>query len=229
MTGLILSLLVSIYGVFLLAKEYPKSFSPTLLSLQSNSEKNLFLGIISVSLLLFLSVQLLLIFLLLLFIQKNTFGSGIFTYNPKFRKKEICNWTQSFVKIWCVIFVFSTISHLMLIEFPVQDIVNKLKNEHFENKVLIIISVLFIAPLTEEIVFRKFLYRSIKKYLGAGISAMVSSLLFSLVHFSISSFMVLFLLGLFFCYYYEKHKTICAPVWIHFNFNLFSTILILIR
>ena len=229
MTGLILSLLVSIYGVFLLAKEYPKSFSPTLLSLQSNSEKNLTLGIISVSLLLFLSVQLLLIFLLLLFIQKNTFGSGIFTYNPKFRKKEICNWTQSFVKIWCVIFVFSTISHLMLIEFPVQDIVNKLKNEHFENKVLIIISVLFIAPLTEEIVFRKFLYRSIKKYLGAGISAMVSSLLFSLVHFSISSFMVLFLLGLFFCYYYEKHKTICAPVWIHFNFNLFSTMLILIR
>jgi membrane protease YdiL (CAAX protease family) len=229
MTGLILSLLVSIYGVFLLAKEYPKSFSPTLLSLQSNSEKNLTLGIISVSLLLFLSVQLLLIFLLLLFIQKNTFGSGIFIYNPKFRKKEICNWTQSFVKIWCVIFVFSTISHLMLIEFPVQDIVNKLKNEHFENKVLIIISVLFIAPLTEEIVFRKFLYRSIKKYLGAGISAMVSSLLFSLVHFSISSFMVLFLLGLFFCYYYEKHKTICAPVWIHFNFNLFSTILILIR
>jgi len=229
MTGLILSLLVSIYGVFLLAKEYPKSFSPTLLSLQSNSEKNLTLGIISVSLLLFLSVQLLLIFLLLLFIQKNTFGSGIFIYNPKFRKKEICNWTQSFVKIWCVIFVFSTISHLMLIEFPVQDIVNKLKNEHFENKVLIIISVLFIAPLTEEIVFRKFLYRSIKKYLGAGISAMVSSLLFSLVHFSISSFIVLFLLGLFFCYYYEKHKTICAPVWIHFNFNLFSTILILIR
>jgi len=229
MTGLILSLLVSIYGVFLLAKEYPKSFSPTLLSLQSNSEKNLTLGIISVSLLLFLSVQLLLIFLLLLFIQKNTFGSGIFIYNPKFRKKEICNWTQSFVKIWCVIFVFSTISHLMLIEFPVQDIVNKLKNEHFENKVLIIISVLFIAPLTEEIVFRKFLYRSIKKYLGAGISAMVSSLLFSLVHFSISSFMVLFLLGLFFCYYYEKHKTICAPVWIHFNFNLFSTMLILIR
>ena len=229
MTGLILSLLVSIYGVFLLAKEYPKSFSPTLLSLQSNSEKNLTLGIISVSLLLFLSVQLLLIFLLLLFIQKNTFGSGIFIYNPKFRKKEICNWTQSFVKIWCVIFVFSTISHLMLIEFPVQDVVNKLKNEHFENKVLIIISVLFIAPLTEEIVFRKFLYRSIKKYLGAGISAMVSSLLFSLVHFSISSFMVLFLLGLFFCYYYEKHKTICAPVWIHFNFNLFSTMLILIR
>jgi len=229
MTGLILSLLVSIYGVFLLAKEYPKSFSPTLLSLQSNSEKNLTLGIISVSLLLFLSIQLLLIFLLLLFIQKNTFGSGIFIYNPKFRKKEICNWTQSFVKIWCVIFVFSTISHLMLIEFPVQDVVNKLKNEHFENKVLIIISVLFIAPLTEEIVFRKFLYRSIKKYLGAGISAMVSSLLFSLVHFSISSFMVLFLLGLFFCYYYEKHKTICAPVWIHFNFNLFSTMLILIR
>ena len=229
MTGLILSLLVSIYGVFLLAKEYPKSFSPTLLSLQSNSEKNLTLGIISVSLLLFLSVQLLLIFLLLLFIQKNTFGSGIFIYNPKFRKKEICNWTQSFVKIWCVIFVFSTISHLMLIEFPVQDVVNKLKNEHFENKVLIIISVLFIAPLTEEIVFRKFLYRSIKKYLGAGMSAMVSSLLFSLVHFSISSFTVLFLLGLFFCYYYEKHKTICAPVWIHFNFNLFSTMLILIR
>ena len=229
MTGLILSLLVSIYGVFLLAKDYPKSFSPTLLSLQSNSEKNLTLGIISVLVLLFLSNQLLLILLLLLFLQKNTFGANKFIYNQQFGIEKICNWTQSFVKIWCVIFVFSTISHLMLIEFPVQDVVNKLKNEHFENKVLIIISVLFIAPLTEEIVFRKFLYRSIKKYLGAGMSAMVSSLLFSLVHFSISSFMVLFLLGLFFCYYYEKHKTICAPVWIHFNFNLFSTMLILIR
>ena len=229
MTGLILSLLVTIYGVFLLAKEYPKSFSPTLLSLQSNSEKNLTLGIISVLLLLFLNNQLLLIFLLLLFIQKNTFGSDKFIYNRNFIIKGICNWTQSFAKIWCIIFVFSTISYLMLIEFPVQDIVNKLKNENFENKVLIIISVLFIAPLTEEIVFRKFLYRSLKKYLGAGMSAMVSSLIFSLVHFSIFSFMVLFLLGLFFCYYYEKHKTICAPVWIHFNFNLFSTILILIR
>jgi membrane protease YdiL (CAAX protease family) len=229
MTGLILSLLVSIYGVFLLAKEYPKSFSPTLLSLQSNSEKNLTLGIISVLFLLFLNNQLLLIFLLLLFIQKNTFGSDKFIYNRNFIIKGICNWTQSFAKIWCIIFVFSTISYLMLIEFPVQDIVNKLKNENFENKVLIIISVLFIAPLTEEIVFRKFLYGSLKKYLGAGMSAMASSLIFSLVHFSIFSFMVLFLLGLFFCYYYEKHKTICAPVWIHFNFNLFSTILILIR
>jgi len=229
MTGLTLSLLVSIYGGFLLIRGYPKSFLTTFVLLQSYSEKNLILGIISILVLVFFSSQLLLILLLLLFFQKNTFGASKFIYFQQFGKKEISNWTQSFAKIWCIIFFFSTISHLMLIEFPVQDIVNKLKNEHFENKVLIIISVLFIAPLTEEVVFRKFLYRSIKKSLGAGMSAIVSSLLFSLVHFSISSFMVLFLLGLFFCYYYEKHKTICAPVWIHFNFNLFSTMLILIR
>ena len=229
MTGLTLSLLVSIYGGFLLIRGYPKSFSTTFVSLQSNSEKNLILGIISILVLVCFSSQLLLILLLLLFFQKNTYGASKFIYFQQFGIKEISNWTQSFTKIWCIIFFFSTISHLMLIEFPVQDIVNKLKNEHFENKVLIIISVLFIAPLTEEVVFRKFLYRSIKKSLGAGMSAIVSSLLFSLVHFSISSFIVLFLLGLFFCYYYEKYKTICAPVWIHFNFNLFSTILILIR
>jgi membrane protease YdiL (CAAX protease family) len=229
MTGLTLSLLVSIYGGFLLFREYPKRFSPTFVSLQSNSKKNLSLGVISVTVLLFLSNQLLLILLVLLILQKNTFGFNKFLNNQQFGIKQISNWTQSFTKIWCIIFVFSTISHLMLIEFPVQDIVNKLKNEHFENKILIIISVLFVAPLTEEVVFRKFLYRSIKKSLGPGISAIVSSLLFSLVHFSTSSFIVLFLLGLFFCYYYEKYKTICAPVWIHFNFNLFSTILILIR
>lgn len=228
MTGLILSLLVSIYGVILLTKEYPKSFSPTVLSLQSNSGKNLVLGIICVFVLLFLSNHFLLILLLLLYFQKSTYEFKNLETENKVRINKFRNWTQSFAKLWCIIFIFSTLSQLIFSEFPVQEIVNRLKNEDLENKVLIIISVLFIAPLTEEIVFRKFLYRSIKTSLGAGMSALVTSLLFSLVHFSISSFTVLFLLGLFFCYYYEKHQTIWAPVWIHFNFNLFSTILILI-
>ena len=52
-------------------------------------------------------------------------------------------------------------------------------------------------------------------------------MIFAFIHFNVSSFFVLFLVGVFLCYSYEKYGTILAPILFHIVFNLVMILLIL--
>lgn len=91
---------------------------------------------------------------------------------------------------------------------------------------LIVFLAVVLAPISEEILFRAFLYRSLKGYTSPTLAAILTSLMFAGMHFNWFSFLPLFLLGLWLCRSYEKTGNIFVPIIFHALFNG-NTLLIL--
>lgn len=75
-----------------------------------------------------------------------------------------------------------------------------------ENTYLFVATVVTLAPLSEELVFRAIIYTVIKEKIGAAASVCLSSLLFALLHYApygIASVVIPFLLGLVLAVAYE--------------------------
>lgn len=83
-----------------------------------------------------------------------------------------------------------------------------------------------VAPITEEIYFRGFLFPAFKRY-GAVMAALLSSLVFGIVHFQLNVSIYTFLLGLFLCFMYQRLKSIWPGVGLHMlnNFIAFWVLL----
>ena len=91
-------------------------------------------------------------------------------------------------------------------------------------RIMIALSAIIIAPVAEEIVFRGYIYATIKRFSTRLVGALLSSLLFGVVHFNISAFIPLVFLALVLTLAYELSGSIWAPISIHALFNA-STIL----
>jgi membrane protease YdiL (CAAX protease family) len=83
---------------------------------------------------------------------------------------------------------------------------------------------LLVAPVCEEIVFRGYCYPVLKKYAGARVSLMITSLVFACAHGNLASALPLFLLGGVLVVVYEKTRSIWAPIGVHFCFNAATVI-----
>lgn len=81
------------------------------------------------------------------------------------------------------------------------------------------ISAGLIAPITEEFLFRGYIYPILKKSLGMKLAMVLSALLFGIVHASLVPLLPLTILGLAFAILYEKCNTIWAPIMAHAIFN----------
>lgn len=88
-----------------------------------------------------------------------------------------------------------------------------------EQRILIIVLAVSVAPLAEEFIFRFFLYGVLKRYLGRAIGVVVSALLFAAVHAHAPSFAPLFVLGTCFALAYEWSGSILVPMTMHAFFN----------
>lgn len=100
--------------------------------------------------------------------------------------------------------------------------------------VLAFISIVIIAPIIEEFIFRGVLQNCFKKHLGYKASLLLSSLCFSFFHFSssqgatnISLLLSLFVFAYFLGFVYEKQRSLFASIALHMTFNLVSTFRIL--
>jgi len=82
--------------------------------------------------------------------------------------------------------------------------------------------VVFAAPISEELVFRGFLYRFLDERGPARFALIFSSLLFALLHASLHSFLPLFFIGLLLVKVYDDTRDIRIPILFHLYFNLFS-------
>jgi membrane protease YdiL (CAAX protease family) len=94
-----------------------------------------------------------------------------------------------------------------------------------ERSMLIFLAV-FTAPIAEELIFRACIYRFFKARFGAINAMFVSSLLFGLIHFNLSSLPSLIILGIFLSISYERAGNLMAPIFFHALFNMNSIILI---
>lgn len=86
-------------------------------------------------------------------------------------------------------------------------------------RVMIAISVILIAPIAEETVFRGYIYTATKRFSDRFFAAALSSLLFGVVHFNIMALLPLIFLALILTLAYELTGSIWAPISIHALFN----------
>ncbi|MDZ7837631.1 MAG: CPBP family intramembrane glutamic endopeptidase [Actinomycetota bacterium] len=77
-----------------------------------------------------------------------------------------------------------------------------------------------VAPFSEEIFFRGFLYSAFKKAWGVNAGLFLSSLLFALVHMEVYSFIPIFLIGWMLAYMFEKTRSLFPVIFLHAVYNL---------
>lgn len=81
------------------------------------------------------------------------------------------------------------------------------------------ISSTIIVPVAEEIVFRSFLFSSLRKENGIIISCLISAIVFAVCHFNIEQIIYTFPMGILFAYSYEKDG-LFGSVTMHVGFNI---------
>jgi membrane protease YdiL (CAAX protease family) len=91
-----------------------------------------------------------------------------------------------------------------------------------EQRIMIIVFAVAIAPVVEEFLFRFFLYGVLKRYFGRFLGITVNALLFAAAHTHFPSFVPLFVLGSCFTIAYEWSGSILVAMTMHSLFNTVS-------
>lgn len=87
-----------------------------------------------------------------------------------------------------------------------------------------IIGLGILAPIAEELLFRKLIYRRFLEFTPV-IPAMIwASLIFALLHGNLVQGIYAFIMGVFFCYVYERYASIKAAVVMHMSSNLIAVL-----
>ena len=100
----------------------------------------------------------------------------------------------------------------------------------------IIITVGVLAPIAEELFFRGLLYGAIRKrgdFPSNGrktiwFSIIISSAIFSAIHFQLLLFPALFVVGIIFAWIYEKYQRLAPAIWAHVGFNATTLLSLLV-
>lgn len=117
-------------------------------------------------------------------------------------------------------FVWPHVLEFFKLPMDPQDLVDQVASMSWSPMfVMITLLAVIVAPLSEELFFRAFLYRSLKTYLSPTLAAILSSLLFAVMHWNWHSSLSLFILGLWLCRSYEKSGNIWVPITLHALFN----------
>ncbi|MNK57588.1 CAAX amino terminal protease self- immunity [compost metagenome] len=89
--------------------------------------------------------------------------------------------------------------------------------KHIITPIMYIYSVLF-SPIFEELICRKLIPRLFSKYNNIT-KYLISSFVFSALHFNLTSFLGYMFLGIIWSHYYKKSNNIFVPIMSHFLFN----------
>lgn len=90
--------------------------------------------------------------------------------------------------------------------------------------VMLGLSAVLIAPLVEEIIFRGFLFRNLRDTVGKGLAAVLSGLVFGLVHLHPTLILPLTGLGIALALLYEWTGSLWVPIAAHMAFNLLTLV-----
>jgi membrane protease YdiL (CAAX protease family) len=153
---------------------------------------------------------------------------GIYFQDEKklLRVNKLKDSVESFILFIPLLFLISFIIQNILPEYKQQEIVLNFKSNLSKDKVLLL-HVLIMAPVVEEIIFRGYIYRILKTKIPIMFAIIISSTLFSLIHYNVLSFILLFVLSIFLTYIYERNGSIMCPIIIHSLFNLMMSVLII--
>lgn len=179
------------------------------------------------------------------FFQKNAFFSKIWK-DDSLKNSYLYDISLGFLT-WFVAFpvivVVNTLcetinSFLFKIEEIDQVAVKFLKNNTSSLPALVFALTLIIvaAPFIEEFLFRGCLQNFLRKIMGVKFSIVVTSLFFSLLHFSFSQqasnfplLVSLFMFSLYLGFVYEKTRSLSSSIILHMTFNSISAVRIILN
>lgn len=138
----------------------------------------------------------------------------------------------SFLSLLAIFFVSilyeSLMNSLFGIEAPSSKIEILVGNRSISSNILLVV-VAVIAPFSEEVFFRGFLYSAFKKSWGVNVALLLSSFLFAIVHLELYSFIPLIIIGWLLAYLFEKTKSLLMPIFLHGVYNLILILILLGR
>lgn len=153
------------------------------------------------------------------------FGLGALTWSIAFPLVAIINYGSESLISW-----FTS-------QGPHEQVAVRIIKDHHGSSlqiILVLSSVAVLIPIVEEILFRGFLQSYLRRRFGVWSSIAISSLCFSLFHFSwsqswsnVTILLSLSVLGLFLGYLYERQRSLWAPIGLHMTFNIISLAYIL--
>lgn len=113
-------------------------------------------------------------------------------------------------------------------EVRLQDLLEKAR--HMPSTAFFIVGFagVVIASITEEILFRGFLYAILRRYAGAFGSIVASALVFAFLHEPIA-FLPIFVIGCLLAYLYERTGSLIAPIAAHASNNLYAFLFIYVH
>ena len=156
-----------------------------------------------------------------------------YAYNSKVKlniKKRCIKITAKTISIFIpIIILLSIISKFILFEFKEQKVVLDLKENKIDELYISFFIICIIAPIFEEIVFRGFFYKAVKRFVPYVLSSIIVAFIFALIHNNILTFTVLFVVSLLFTWIYERTGSIIYPILAHSTFNLLMLTLILLE
>ncbi len=93
---------------------------------------------------------------------------------------------------------------------------------------IFLVSLFTLIPVCEELFFRGFLYTALKNRVHWIWAILVQAAFFSVLHLAgVAHSIVIFLMGLIFCFIYEKKKNLLIPILIHSMNNFVASMLLL--
>lgn len=90
------------------------------------------------------------------------------------------------------------------------------------------VTAIIFAPITEELIFRGYLYPVVKRFTDRWFASIFSGVLFGVIHFNVMALPMLALMGVILAVIYEKSGSLWVPIGCHAAFNATSVGLMLI-
>ncbi|MFI3322377.1 MAG: CPBP family intramembrane glutamic endopeptidase [Rikenellaceae bacterium] len=129
--------------------------------------------------------------------------------------------------LWGVILIIASNIVLEPIIAPFDSSYNEIVKLLKNSGIYGMVSVVFIAPILEELIFRGVILSDIKRYYGSLVAIFVSALTFGAIHLNLAQLFPAFIAAIIMGYIYLKTNSICAVIFLHFLNNSISYIITL--
>jgi uncharacterized protein len=154
-------------------------------------------------------------------------------YNFNIKKFRIIKGLKYAIETYGITIIMGIIITVILTTYKInlneQEIVKDLMKVSIDKFLYMIPIMIIFAPVVEEFTFRWLLFEKLfKPKLGIFFSAILSSLIFAMVHFNLRSIPILISIGLINCYLIER-KGYWYAVFNHLFFNSINTFMMLFQ
>jgi len=152
-------------------------------------------------------------------------------------KLMLINWRKAYIletfrlelKIIVPLIITAALSYFIFkafgYDFSSSPILELLKNSDYKGIIVIFIFSVFIAPVVEEIAFRRVVFTFMARIFGSNVSIIMTSFIFACMHGGAVQIIPLFMLGLVLQYLFIKNNSLYPSILLHCFHNSIVMIL----